>query len=117
MPEGSCEGGALRWKEKNSVKGKDEGSPGFYLLYCLPRLAAESLDDQELEGVIHETVLHIERQTLRVYVCLCALCVRVFQFTSERIACATTTRGVDEGCYSRGNMSRASRERWSSLRQ
>jgi len=71
MPEGSCEGGALRWKEKNSAKGKDEGSPGFYLLYCLPRLAAESLDDQELEGVIHETVLHIERQTLRVYVCTC----------------------------------------------
>jgi len=87
-------------ERRDSVKG--EGSASFYLLYRLPRLAAERLDDQELEGVIHETVLHIEKQTLHVYVCTCVYAhYAYFNSPANESRSATTTRGADEGCYSR----------------
>lgn len=42
------------------MKDNGDGLPIYYLLYRLPRLVAEGLHDQELEGVIHKTVLHIQ---------------------------------------------------------
>lgn len=49
-----------------NARGKHEGQRRqticifYHLLYRLPRLVAEGLDDQELKGVIHKTVLHIQ---------------------------------------------------------
>lgn len=52
-------------EEREREKGESEsarGAPTFYLLYRLPRLAVKGLHNQQLEGVIHKTVLHIRQK-------------------------------------------------------
>ena len=47
--------------EEDSAKeeGTRQSLVVFYLLYRLPRLAVKGLHNQQLEGVIHKTVLHM----------------------------------------------------------
>lgn len=54
---------------KTAIEGRRERkrmraswAPTFYLLYRLPRLAVKGLHNQQLEGVIHKSVLHIRQK-------------------------------------------------------
>lgn len=44
--------------QEESMKDNGDKLSIFYLLYRFPRLVAEGLHDQKLEGVIHKTVLY-----------------------------------------------------------
>lgn len=50
----------MKYIEEDSAKEEEtRQSLVFYLLYRLPRLAVKGLHNQQLEGVIHKTVLHM----------------------------------------------------------
>lgn len=59
---GKVRAGVWEMREEGMKDNGDRLSIFYYLLYRLPRLVTEGLDDQKLEGVIHKTVLHIQEE-------------------------------------------------------
>lgn len=51
-------------KEARKEPARRGSAPTFYLLYRLPRFDVKGPHNQQLEGVIHKTVLHIRQKWL-----------------------------------------------------